>query len=100
MLRRSHNVVALVTDSRALPEDCRRADIVISAVPVRRSCGAAMLVVDRFDLWRKGAHAIWLDAGGVRIETAAGVNGGRPWSPLRRRRVNNAASGRSTAPKS
>ncbi len=92
------NVVALVTHSRALPEDCRRADIVISAVPVRWSCGAPRLVVDRFDLWREGAHAIWLDAGGLRIETAAGVNGRRPWSGLRRRRVNNAASGRSAAP--
>jgi len=81
--RLKDRVVALVTDARALPEDCRRADIVISAVPVRGSCGAARLVVDRFDLWRDGAHAIWLEADGVRVETVSGVNGNRPWSPAK-----------------
>jgi competence protein ComEC len=81
--RLKDRVVALVTDARALPEDCRRADIVISAVPVRGSCGNARLVVDRFDLWREGAHAIWLEADGVRVETVSGVNGNRPWSPAK-----------------
>ena len=84
--RLKDQVVALVTDARALPEDCRRADIVISAVPVRGACPATRLVVDRFDLWRKGAHAIWLEAGGVRVETVAGTVGDRPWSPARRPR--------------
>jgi len=80
------NVVALVTDSRALPEDCRRADIVISAVPVRGSCAGARLVVDRFDLWREGAHAIWLEDENIRVETVSGVNGTRLWSPAKQRR--------------
>ena len=48
--RLKDQLVALVTDPRALPEDCRRADIVISAVPVRGRCPAARLVVDRFVL--------------------------------------------------
>ena len=71
ILRLNDAVVALVNDARALPEDCHRADIVISAVPVRGRCRAARLVVDRFDLWREGAHAIWLEADGVRVETVS-----------------------------
>jgi competence protein ComEC len=97
-------VVALVTDARALPEDCRRADIVISAVPVRGRCAAARLVVDRFDLWREGAHAIWLNADGIRVETVSSVAGNRPWSPprpprkRRQKKLSNPASSQSAAP--
>jgi competence protein ComEC len=82
--------VAYVADRRALAEDCRRAQVVLSAVPVSRRCPSARLVVDRFDLWREGAHAIWLEAGwleadGLKVETAAARRGDRPWSPSRGR---------------
>jgi competence protein ComEC len=78
--------VAFVTDPRALAEDCRSADIVVAAVPVRQTCAQPRLVVDRFDLWRDGAHAIWLgvDAPGrIRLESANGDRGERPWVPTR-----------------
>lgn len=72
--------VALVRHAAALDEDCRRAHVVISSVPLRRSCPGPGVVVDRFDLWRKGTHALWLEADGrVRIETVNGVRGKRPW---------------------
>ena len=73
--------VALVKDSRALVDDCRYAGVVISAVPIRWNCPSALLVVDRFDLWRYGGHAVWLD--GPRVETVAAWQGRRPWSPRR-----------------
>lgn len=76
--------VALVEDPRALSEDCRRADIVVSAVPVRRRCASARVVVDRFDLWRNGAHAIRIGPdGAVSVETVADYSGNRPWTPDR-----------------
>jgi competence protein ComEC len=54
--------VALVTEPAALAEDCGVADVVISRVPVRRhDCGGPSVVIDRFVLWREGAHALWLD---------------------------------------
>ncbi|MCH7943776.1 MAG: ComEC family competence protein, partial [Proteobacteria bacterium] len=75
-------VVALVRDGRALAEDCRNAPIVVSVVPVRRACPSASLVIDRFDLWRKGAHALYFDDdGGVRVESVAAMRGSRPWAP-------------------
>jgi len=72
--------VALAFHEGALAEDCWAADVVIAVVPVRRRCPARAGVIDRFDLWRDGAAAIWLDGNGpIRIETVNGVRGSRPW---------------------
>lgn len=81
---REGELLAYVRDGRALAEDCRRAEVVLSAVPVRRRC-PARLVVDRFDLWREGAHAIWLDGHVLQIETVAELRGNRPWARSRGR---------------
>ena len=77
-------MVALVNDGRALADDCREAAIVFSTIPVRNACPSASLVIDRFDLWRKGAHALYFDdGGGVRVESVGAIRGLRPWSPGR-----------------
>ena len=78
--------VALVRDPRALFEDCRQADIVVALVPVRVRCPSAAMVVDRFDLWRKGAHALYIEPGGARLVTVADSRGDRPWTRRRRPR--------------
>ena len=57
--------------------------LVVAAVPVRGSCPSARSVVDRFDLWREGAYAIWLEEGGARIESVVDWQGARPWAPRR-----------------
>jgi len=82
------HVVALILDDAAIEAACAGAGLVVSAVPLRGTCRGAALVIDRFDLWRRGAHALWLRPGGVRIETVADVQGNRPWSwhPHPRRR--------------
>ncbi len=78
-------VVALVEDSRALAEDCGVATVVVSREPLRRvPCQGPALVIDRFDLWRYGTHAIWLGAA-LRVERVQDGRGIRPWSPGRRR---------------
>ena len=81
--RAGGQVVALVRDPRAFTEDCRVASVVVSLVPLRRACPSAHTVIDRFDLWREGAHAIWLDAHGVRVESVARRSGKRPWTVSR-----------------
>ena len=78
--------IAFVHDERALLEDCRTASIIVSAVPVRGDCPSPHAIIDRFDLWRGGAHAIWLTKAALRIKTVAGVRGIRPWSPARKAR--------------
>lgn len=77
--RASGHVVALARSPEALFEDCQTANVVISTVPVRGPCPHAQTVVDRFDLWRSGAHALWLKQGSVRVESVDGYRGNRPW---------------------
>jgi competence protein ComEC len=73
-----HNV-ALAWSTEALLEDCAEADLVISLEPVRKPCPSAKRVIDRFDLWRQGGHAIWLRPDSIVIETVAERRGNRPW---------------------
>jgi competence protein ComEC len=91
--------IALVWKQAALAEDCRRAEVIVSTVPVRGYCPGPLAVIDRFDLWRGGAHALWLEPDGVRIESVNARRGKRPWV-LRRvlRRVSTSAAARPTGP--
>ena len=75
----SDTVITFIKSPQALAEDCFHADIVISAVPTRYQCNKAAFVIDRFDLWRAGAHAIWLQEE-VIVKTVADQQGRRPWS--------------------
>lgn len=60
-------------------EACRAAALVVSAEPVRGRCGAA--VVDRFAVWRNGAHAVWLTPAGPVVVSDRAWRGARPWVP-------------------
>lgn len=59
--------------------DCRGADILVSAFPLRGACGSVPWRIDRFDLWRHGAHAVSLSAARPVVRTARGEQGRRPW---------------------
>ena len=76
--------VALVRHAAALKEDCR-ADLIVSAVPARKICRRRSGVIDRFDVWRNGAYAVWLAPDGVQIQSVRAWRGDRPWVPSRRR---------------
>ena len=77
--QRGGRTIAFVRDPRAFAEDCRRADPVIAAVPAWDLCPSPETVVDRFDLWRAGSHAVWLLSDGVRVENVTESRGERPW---------------------
>jgi len=79
LYRAGGSTVALVSQPAAAAEECWSADVLISTVPVRGRCPVPKVVIDRFDLWRDGAHAVWLKDGSVRVESANGVRGRRPW---------------------
>jgi competence protein ComEC len=86
--------IAIVNKVDGLVDDCGGADIVVALVPVRRRCPSARQVIDRFDMWRYGAHALWLrDDGTLRVETARQVRGDRPWVPKPETRPRTAAAG-------
>jgi competence protein ComEC len=72
--------VALVQQPMALLEDCAVADVVVSLEPVRVPCHPTTAVIDRFDLWRYGVHAIWIgDDGAIEIRSVRELRGERPW---------------------
>ncbi|MBK1866618.1 ComEC/Rec2 family competence protein [Aestuariivirga sp. YIM B02566] len=61
----------------ALP--CAEADILVTGFPLRGRCRSVRLRIDRFSVWRKGAHALYIDGDTIRIETARDLQGERPW---------------------
>jgi competence protein ComEC len=74
--------IALVRDVAALEDDCARADVIVSSVPVSaRRCPGPELIIDRFSLWREGAHALWFNDGGIRVASVREGRGIRPWHP-------------------
>ena len=79
LVKHGHKV-GFVRDARALEDDCRVADLVLSAVPVTFNCPSAKLVIDRFDLWRRGAIAVRWRNGEINVVSANDDRGDRPWS--------------------
>ncbi|MGZ8409251.1 MAG: ComEC/Rec2 family competence protein [Hyphomicrobium sp.] len=78
------HVVAVTRRPEAVAEDCQNANIMLSLVPVGKACHAPRVVIDRFDLWRNGAHAIWLNGWlgnrPIRVKSVNGQRGNRPWT--------------------
>jgi competence protein ComEC len=72
-------ILAAPVRPEALADDCAMATIVVSAVPTRHRCLGPKLVVDRFDVARNGATAIWLQDG-IAVRTVKNERGDRPWS--------------------
>lgn len=72
--------VAVSFAPQAWQEDCRWADLLISQTPVPYEACEAKRVIDYFDVWRSGAHAVWLSEEGIEIKTVENVRGKRPWA--------------------
>src|SRR5579864_4448158 len=73
--------VALVTGEAGLPVMCDTVDAIVAQVPAGVQCRSLIPVVDRIDSWRQGSVALWLDPGGVTIESSNQSRGDRPWVP-------------------
>ena len=61
---------------------CGAAEIILSPEPVRGRCEGSV-VIDRFSVWRDGAHAVWLTAAGPVVLSDRAARGDRPWVPPR-----------------
>ena len=60
---------------------CEDVSLLISAEPARDVCPRGVPYLDRFSVWRNGAHAVWIEAGGVRVLSDREARGDRPWVP-------------------
>jgi competence protein ComEC len=86
LYERSGRRIAIVTGIMGVPRDCRGLDLIVSAVPAGFRCRSQLPVIDRFDSYRLGSVAIWINDAGLKIESANESRGERPWVPARRRR--------------
>ncbi|HZF76590.1 MAG TPA: ComEC/Rec2 family competence protein [Acetobacteraceae bacterium] len=59
---------------------CAPGNLVVSVEPLREQCGGNR-VIDRFSVWRDGAHAAWLGPGGAVVVSDRSWRGARPWVP-------------------
>jgi competence protein ComEC len=66
---------------------CAAVDILIAAMPLRGACKSVELRIDRFAVWRRGAHGIWLSGSGLTVETSRQSQGARPWTIKRKARL-------------
>ncbi|MGQ0484260.1 MAG: ComEC/Rec2 family competence protein [Hyphomicrobiales bacterium] len=71
--------VAYFREAEAAAPACDGIDILIADYPLRGACRSVAIRIDRFDVWRHGAHVLWIDNGEIAIATARGESGARPW---------------------
>ena len=55
------------------------ADLLVSAEPQRFACAVVPPHIDRFSVWRQGAHAAWVGPEGIRVISDHQYRGNRPW---------------------
>jgi competence protein ComEC len=89
-------ILYLSEEKLAMTIPCADADILVAAFPLRGRCRSVPLRIDRFSVWRSGAHALYVDDGAIRVETARGLQGLRPWTivPEPRRKDTSRAAGK------
>lgn len=76
-------VVSFVKMPEALVEDCRIADMVVSAevLAARELCPENVVSIDKWDIRRNGAHAVYLGKdGSIQVGSVKGFRGERPWT--------------------
>ena len=84
--------VAVSRHAASIAEDCAAAAIVVLSAPRPKNCESTATVIDFFDVWRDGVHALYIEPGGpsgtpqVRVDTVAAHRGDRPWAPVIARR--------------
>ena len=79
-------ILILMNGEKIPSEACVNTVLVIAAVPLRGPC-PEIPFIDRFTVWRSGAHAIWLNPAGPILLSDRQDRGDRLWVeiPLRRR---------------
>jgi competence protein ComEC len=92
---KGRRVLYVTEEKLAMTIPCSEADILIAAFPLRGRCRSVPLRIDRFSVWRSGAHALYIDGSTLRLETARDLQGSRPWTivPAPRRKDTSQGAG-------
>jgi len=71
--------LAYFTQGEGPEPSCQGLDIVVANYPLRNACEGILNRIDRFDVWRNGAHALTIRNGEIVLGTARDMSGSRPW---------------------
>ena len=71
----------LVLRDKARAGNCDGVALLVAAEPARGECPRGVDLLDRFTVWRDGAHAVWIEGAGVRVLSDRAARGDRPWVP-------------------
>jgi competence protein ComEC len=74
--------LAVAASPSALRDDCASAAVVVVKFARPAGCNSPGVVIDPTDLTARGAHALTIADGRVRLETVADARGQRPWAPV------------------
>jgi competence protein ComEC len=81
--------VAYLRATAELAKPCPAVDVLISQYPLRRRCRGKLATIDRFDVWRQGAHTVTFNNSAAVVDTARAAQGFRPWTYAPRPRAKN-----------
>jgi competence protein ComEC len=74
-------LLAVSNSPVALRDDCAAASILVLKFARPKGCSPPGPTIDTEALGAKGAHALYIEGGQLRIETVADTRGNRPWAP-------------------
>jgi competence protein ComEC len=78
-------LLAVANSPVTLRDDCALAAILVLKFPKPKGCNPPGPAIDADDIAAKGAYALYIDGGQVRIETVADTRGDRPWTATLRK---------------
>jgi competence protein ComEC len=91
--------IAFLTEKAEEDFSCPEVDLLIAAFPLRGRCKNVPMRIDRFDVWKNGAHEAYLDAETIELVTARDRRGSRPWTVEPSPRKRSADSRQASQPK-
>ena len=74
-------LLAVANSPAALRDDCTAASILVLKFARPKGCSPPGTAIDAEALGAKGAHALFIEGGRIRVETVADTRGDRPWAP-------------------
>lgn len=81
VLRAKGATLAVSAQAHGLFDDCARAALVIALHPVREREACRARLISRVDIWRDGAHGVWLGPeGAIRVRSVGATRRTRPWA--------------------
>jgi len=71
--------VPIVISSVKENQPCVKEAVLVRLEPSQKACPEARHIIDWYDVWRGGSHALWVTSRGLRLEKVRPAHHHRPW---------------------